>query len=116
MADHVGLPADASPDQQVAGVGAVLQNLSPFNLEARSRMSCGFREQRIEVVVQLKRANAKRGDDGLSAHRTGLRHQCDIRVFHGAPPGQEGGGSYSLIPGVAECGSGPRSCPVTRRC
>jgi hypothetical protein len=82
-ADHAGLPADAGADQQVAGLGAVLQDLGPFDAEARRGVGRGFREQRVEVEAFGERAGAEGRDEGLAPGGAGARRRCDVMELHG---------------------------------
>ncbi len=89
VAHHAGLPADASPDQQVIRLGAMLQNLGPLDPEAHGGMGCSLCQQGVEVEILLERADAERGDEGLSLSSAGLCCRRDVMMFHGEPPGQK---------------------------
>ena len=80
MADHAGLPADAGAHQQVAGLGAVLQDLGPFDAEPRRGVGRGFREQRVEVEALIQRAGAEGCDEGLPPGNAGLRRPRGVIV------------------------------------
>ena len=75
MAHHTLLPADASPDQQVVGLGAVLHDLSPLDAETCRSMRCGLCEQRVQVEVLLERPDTERGDESLMTGRAGLHRR-----------------------------------------
>jgi hypothetical protein len=80
-ADHAGLPADAGADQQVAGLGAVLQDLGPFDAEAAAAWAAAS----ASSASRSKPSVSARAPKDVTRPAAGRRRTPPPVRCHGAP-------------------------------